>query len=165
MTGFIYAIECSGRVKIGYSEAPEKRFSKVASDAPFPCVLLGFWPGTVAEELEVQTKFQSVRVHGEWFAVTEDLLAFLQQNVVPHVKANKHKTVYETDSPLTAWRKRAGLRQQDLGELIGVNTAFISQLENGISAASLKVALKILEVTGGEVPVESLSRSQRQKAV
>lgn len=77
MTGFIYAIECSGRIKLGFSKDPEKRFNKVASDAPFPCQLLGYWPGSRADEIDVQDKFRAGRVHGEWFAATEELLSFI----------------------------------------------------------------------------------------
>ncbi|MCO5152546.1 MULTISPECIES: GIY-YIG nuclease family protein [unclassified Shinella] len=83
MSGFVYAIESGGRVKIGYSAKPDQRFSKVASDAPFPCELLGYWPGTVADELDIHAKFNGIRVHGEWFAATAELLAFVAQHVVP----------------------------------------------------------------------------------
>lgn len=83
MSGYIYAIESGGRIKIGFSEKPERRFSKVASDAPFPCVLLGYWPGTVADELDIQAIFNATRVHGEWFAATERLLNFISERVVP----------------------------------------------------------------------------------
>lgn len=83
MSGYVYAIESGGRIKIGYSEKPEHRFSKVASDAPFPCVLLGYWPGTVADELAIHQLFNSVRLHGEWFAATENLLAFIAARVIP----------------------------------------------------------------------------------
>lgn len=163
MTGFVYAIECNGRIKLGYSESPEKRVNKVASDAPFPCVLLGYWHGSVADELDVQTKFQSIRVHGEWFAATEDLLAFIQQNVIPIEPApKKHKTILDTDSPLTAWRKRAGLRQHELASMLGVNTSFVSQLENGISGPSLEVAMKIADLCGPTVPITSLMRKSRE---
>lgn len=159
MSGFVYAIECNSRIKIGYSEYPEKRVNKVASDAPFPCVLLGYWPGTVADELDVHSKFQAIRVHGEWFAATTDLLAFIQQRAIPVAPpVKKQKAVLDTDSPLTVWRKRAGLRQHELAAMLGVNTSFVSQLENGVSGPSLEVALKIRDLCGDAVPVTSLVR-------
>lgn len=58
MTGYVYAIECAGRIKLGFSEDPERRFNKVASDAPFPCELLAYWPGSKADEMDVQDKFR-----------------------------------------------------------------------------------------------------------
>lgn len=77
MSGYVYAIECAGRVKLGFSEDPERRFNKVASDAPFPCHLLAYWPGSKADELDVQAKFRSARVHGEWFVATAEILEFV----------------------------------------------------------------------------------------
>lgn len=80
MSGFIYAIECGQRIKIGFSEKPELRFNKIASDAPFPCQMLGYWPGDKSDELDVHAKFNATRVHGEWFAATEALLGFVADN-------------------------------------------------------------------------------------
>ncbi|MBD9635442.1 GIY-YIG nuclease family protein [Ensifer sp. ENS07] len=91
MSGFIYAVESGGRVKIGFSEKPDRRFHKIASDAPFPCTLLGYWPGTVADELDIHAKFNAVRVHGEWFAATTDLLVFVSAHVVPMSKTVEPK--------------------------------------------------------------------------
>lgn len=157
--GYVYAIESAGRVKIGYSADPEKRFAKVSSDAPFPCTLLGYWPGTVADELDVQDKFNAIRQHGEWFDSAPELLAFIANVAVPMQAARKRFDVHADDSPLKAWRKRQGLRQHELGEKLGVGSPFISQLEAGISSASLEMAIKIVAMSGGEVPIESLCRS------
>ncbi|MHA6684466.1 Cro/CI family transcriptional regulator [Mesorhizobium sp. A556] len=77
MMGFVYAVECGQRIKIGFSNQPELRFSKIASDAPFPCRLLGYWRGSRADEIAVHRKFSELRVHGEWFASTETLLDFI----------------------------------------------------------------------------------------
>lgn len=82
MTGFVYAIESAGRIKLGFSKDPERRFSKVATDAPFPCELLGFWPGSKADEMAVHKRFEGARVHGEWFTATEALLAFVADNMI-----------------------------------------------------------------------------------
>lgn len=160
MTGYIYAIECAGLVKIGFSKKPEGRFSKIASDAPFPCILLGYWPGTVADELEVHAKFRGQWRHGEWFAASNDLLDFIGRNVVPVEPRGKRYVVCEGDSPLTVWRKKRGLRQQDVAAQLGCVTSFVSQLEKGISSPSLEVALKIVEISEGAVPLESLARKQ-----
>ena len=80
MSGFVYAVECAGRIKIGYSSYPERRFTKLMADAPFPSTLLGFWPGSRADEMAVHKRFASTRVHGEWFTATDALLAFVADN-------------------------------------------------------------------------------------
>lgn len=164
MNGFIYAIECGERIKIGHSKHPERRFSKIASDAPFPCHMLGYWPGSVADELEVQSKFLAIRSHGEWFAATADLLAFVAQNVMPAHAVGKRKAVRPEDSPLAAWRKQSGLCQKDLGKMLGCGPAYISQMENGVCGASLTTALKIAELSNGVVPVESLLGKKKEAA-
>lgn len=93
MTGYVYAIECAGRIKLGFSEDPERRFNKVASDAPFPCELLAFWPGSKADEMDVQDKFRAVRVHGEWFAATTELLDFVRSVGAKAQKRQKGTTI------------------------------------------------------------------------
>lgn len=87
MKGYVYAVECYGRIKIGFSEDPEKRFNKIASDAPFPCDLLGYWPGTKADELSAHQKFSRLRKHGEWFKASDELLHFISaMSVNPTIK-------------------------------------------------------------------------------
>lgn len=164
MSGFIYAVECGDRIKIGWSTKPEFRFNKIASDAPFPCTLLGCWPGTRADEFDVHSKFRELRQHGEWFKATTALLAFISENVVTPTKTGKRFTVLEGDSPLTAWRKKSGLRQQDLAALLNCGAAYVSQLESGVSGATLETAIKIAELSKGEVPIESLVALRKREA-
>ncbi|PWJ93574.1 Meiotically Up-regulated Gene 113 (MUG113) protein [Mesorhizobium loti] len=159
MTGHIYAIECAGHVKLGYSENPERRLNKIAADTPFPCDLLGYWPGTKADELDIHQKFQSTRARGEWFVATEELLSFVSQHVVPAHRGRRF-AVLDTDSPLAAWRKRAGMKQQELAGLLCVNTSFISMLEAGETGASLDTATKISKLSEGAVPFDSLVKRQ-----
>lgn len=120
MSGYVYAIECGGRIKLGYSENPERRFSKIASDAPFPCEMLGSWPGTTADELAVQNKFQSTRVHGEWFASTVELLSFITDNMVARTAPLARFKVREGDNALAIWRKTARKTMQECAAPLGV---------------------------------------------
>lgn len=157
MNGYVYAIESAGRIKIGHSMKPVARFSKVASDAPYPCTYLGAWPGSVADELDIHDKFHAIRSHGEWFAATEELLSFIAANVVVAQEATKKRTiVFDTDSPLTAWRKRSGLTQQQLAAALGICVAHVCHLEQGRNNPSLPIALKIKKLAGDAVPLESL---------
>lgn len=157
MSGFIYAIESGGLIKLGYSKNPEKRLNKIASDTPFPCELLGQWPGTVADELDVHDKFAEERARGEWFRTTPRLLAFIAENaVVVGVTPSRRTTVQPGDSPLTAWRKRAGLTQQDMADRLGICVSQANHIENGRFGCSLEVAIKILDMTAGDVPIRSL---------
>jgi DNA-binding XRE family transcriptional regulator len=144
MTGYVYAIECNGRVKIGYSAQPEKRFSKVASDAPFPCVLLGYWPGDVSDELAVHGRFNPIRVHGEWFAATQELLAFIADNVVPM----ENKAIRPDDSPLTMWRKKQRMTQADFAERMSVSPKTVIRWESGEPRIPVKRLQDAADVLG-----------------
>ncbi|MCF3935051.1 GIY-YIG nuclease family protein [Acuticoccus sp. M5D2P5] len=81
MSGFIYAIECAGRIKIGFSTDPSKRLVQIATDWPFPPTLLGFWDGTMEEERLAHLRLKAHRVHGEWFLATDEVRAFVDKHV------------------------------------------------------------------------------------
>ena len=156
MTGFIYAIECAGRIKLGFSAKPEARFTKVASDSPFPCQLLGYWPGTGADELEIHAKFNSIRQYGEWFDATPELLEFVTRVALPLDRKNGRLVVTPSDRPLAAWRKRQGMTQTELAEMLGCSTSAVCWLEAGKNGTTLAQALKIQALAGDAVPLESL---------
>jgi hypothetical protein len=148
MTGFIYAVECGSRIKIGYSKLPDKRFAKIASDAPFPCVLLGFWPAAVADELAVHDKFHAIRVHGEWFASTENLLAFIADHMLPAAQKAGRFDIQDDDSPLCRWRKAQGKTMDSFAEAMDVTKATWCRWELGrVSVPSQKLG-KLMSLTG-----------------
>ena len=76
----IYFIECSGRIKIGFSLDAKSRLNKISADAPFPCKLLGVIPGDRKTEAELQAKWKHLRCHGEWFAASADLHLWIVKN-------------------------------------------------------------------------------------
>lgn len=77
MSGFVYFIRCQDRIKIGFSKSPRKRMGKLATDAPFPCTLLGVADAEQYPEQELHAQFAHIRVHNEWFAATDELVAFI----------------------------------------------------------------------------------------
>lgn len=76
----IYFIECSGRIKIGFSLDAKSRLSKISADAPFPCVLLGVINGDRATEAELQAKWRHLHCHREWFAAASELVSWIAEN-------------------------------------------------------------------------------------
>lgn len=68
MNGFIYAVLCAGRIKIGWSTNPHGRMSKLESDAPFPCALIGFTAGSRESEAALHAQLEPYKLHREWFA-------------------------------------------------------------------------------------------------
>lgn len=67
MSGFIYAIRSGDFVKIGYAADPWKRRSSIRLANPHPCEMLGFSPGSRADEKALHSKFSAYHHRGEWF--------------------------------------------------------------------------------------------------
>lgn len=145
MSGFIYAIACGERIKIGYSTQPDARFSKIASDAPFPCELLGFWPGTTDDEAVIHREFSDVRVHGEWFASTRKLRLFIGEMSWPLIST---PTVRLPSRVIPISHRFNGCaadnlikhirlnifriqKQAEFAAVIGVSQAAVSRMESG----------------------------------
>lgn len=64
----------------------------------------------------------------------------------------------QSTHPLREWRKSQAkpLSQTELGEKLGIGPSQISQIESGLRGCSLAVAIKIVSLTDGAVPLESL---------
>jgi DNA-binding XRE family transcriptional regulator len=56
---------------------------------------------------------------------------------------------------LSAWRKRSGRSQWDIARAIGVRQATLSDWERGSKHPHIDNALRIEEISNGEVPVRS----------
>ena len=64
------------------------------------------------------------------------------------------RTTEEIGALVRNRRKRLALTQRELGELAGVGTRFISDLENGKATAELGRVLRLLEVLGVHLHAE-----------
>jgi hypothetical protein len=148
MSGFVYAVECAGRVKLGFSEDPGKRFNKIASDAPFPCDLLGYWPASRADELALHAKFKKIRVHGEWFAVTEDLLSTISAKVIPMDKSQVRFRIGDDDTILAVWRKTQKQNAKVISKAMGINQSTWSRWERGTLRVPAERVPKLSMLTG-----------------
>lgn len=71
---FIQATE-SGAIKIGISWNPLKRLLDVQNGHHEPLLLIGQFPGTIADERALHAEFAHLRLSGEWFRCDESLLA------------------------------------------------------------------------------------------
>jgi hypothetical protein len=174
MTGYVYAIESGGFIKIGFSRNPDKRFSKIASDTPLPCVLLGYWPATIADELAIHDQFHSIRKHGEWFASTETLLGFVADHVVASVRKSRFD-INADDSALARWRKGEGRSAEKAAEMAGVTVAMWSRFETGARRIPAERVIEFETLTGvsrhnlrpdvfGEAPKKKRDAAERENA-
>lgn len=78
---YVYAVEAveSGRVKIGIAEDPAKRLQGHQVSSPERLRLLKVVPGDRKLERELHRRFADSRLHGEWFAPTLEISAWLSE--------------------------------------------------------------------------------------
>lgn len=79
---YIYFIEAIGlnRIKIGVSEDPKKRLKHLATGSPVSLILKGVIAGGHSSERELHRKFDHLRLDGEWFHATKELLKFIDEH-------------------------------------------------------------------------------------
>lgn len=77
--GYVYFIEGGDRIKIGYTTNGRARRKKMLTDAPVDLKLLHIESGTFRVEKMLHRQFAELRVRGEWFRKTPELLAFIEQ--------------------------------------------------------------------------------------
>jgi hypothetical protein len=77
--GFVYFIEAGDFIKIGYTRSPVARGIKMTTDSPFELKLLHLEDGTFKREKVIHRHFAAIRVRGEWFRKTPELLEFIEQ--------------------------------------------------------------------------------------
>jgi hypothetical protein len=80
MRGFIYFARMhTGAVKIGFSTDVERRVQSLYYVVPGGVEVLCSINGTPAGEKWVQSKFHHLRISGEWFEASDDLMSFIDK--------------------------------------------------------------------------------------
>lgn len=78
--GWVYFVSCTetGRVKIGYTKGDvAKRIKSLQTGAAGELVLLAKHPGTPETERSLHERFNTTRLHGEWFAMSDAIRDYL----------------------------------------------------------------------------------------
>jgi predicted GIY-YIG superfamily endonuclease len=81
MSGYVYFIECTDYIKIGFTIDVEKRFKTLQHSNPLDLKLLCSFRGTMAKEAELLHKWRHLRHRGEWFRRAPDLAAWLEKRM------------------------------------------------------------------------------------
>lgn len=73
---YIYFIQSgsSGPIKIGMSNDPRRRLEQLQTAHLMPLTLIGMTPGGRREERRWHKRFSELRITGEWFHMTPDLM-------------------------------------------------------------------------------------------
>lgn len=79
MAGWIYAVQCAGYVKLGFSRTPAERVYDLQKLCPLHLQVLGVKPGDLVAESRLHRKFADNRRHGEWFVLTDALREHIEE--------------------------------------------------------------------------------------
>jgi hypothetical protein len=81
----VYFLEGVGGhvIKIGFSSSPLERLKQLQPGCPFRLRLLATMSGGQATEILLHRKFDHLRLHGEWFSATEEILSFISSKGTP----------------------------------------------------------------------------------
>jgi hypothetical protein len=71
--GHVYVIGFADYVKIGWSENVAERLFDIQKHAPEKLVLYTLFAASKVTESELHRRFNGLRLHGEWFALTNYL--------------------------------------------------------------------------------------------
>lgn len=128
MTGFIYAIKAANqRVKIGWSNDPRRRYREVAVNCPEKTELIGFFPGTRADEAAAHERLRPWRITGEWFDFeAREVVAFVATLDRP-ICIDRSRPPFRSD--IKKAREAAGESQAAFGERFGVDQSTVHRWE------------------------------------
>ena len=82
--GFVYYIQrgdTGGPIKIGWSSQVEARLAELQCGAAEKLYLLGKHPGSLRDEKVLHIRFHRLRLNGEWFEASPELLSHIQESV------------------------------------------------------------------------------------
>lgn len=83
-SGFIYFVtDGTGAVKIGFTENVRRRLAGLQTGHHAPLVLMGAIPATLDAEQFIHQKFKHLKIRGEWFRSTQELIDFIADPVLP----------------------------------------------------------------------------------
>lgn len=80
---YVYAVLCRelNTVKIGFSLNPERRLKSLQDSSPARLELLGYCEGSMATEKRAHLELSNARKTGEWFFLTPEVTALVEQIV------------------------------------------------------------------------------------
>lgn len=159
MTGFIYAIRCMDRVKIGHSVRPTERIEQIRPYCPFPIEFLGVKEGRQREEKHLHKVFAKHRTHGEWFFIdgkeVQEFLATLHEFSPPVVFIGDPLTSDASDKMEAIgwidWRGACGLTFEEF-----------CALKDGLAVPKAKLAAIMQEQLG--IPADAWPLQEKAAA-
>ena len=156
MTGFIYAIRCMDRVKIGFSTDPARRLVKIRADNAHECRLLGVIAGDMELEAQLHERFAHYHVRGEWFLLKGDVAEFIvMMDEPPYLDPQRDRggllgweptSTQVTQDPVQ-WMRSGHGRQRLVAKQANLTPSVVSEYCNGNRTSPGLEARILLAVT------------------
>jgi hypothetical protein len=153
---FVTARELN-RVKIGWSDNPARRFSKMQSDSPVALTFERQMDGGVQEEFELHGRFTEHRLAGEWFSLSPAIEAFMAQLEAAPVLDVKGRPLSWAPTVIGELRKELSLSLEEFAQRIGMKSKGQVSIIERTGQCSLRVAVAIEELSGGRIDAAALS--------
>lgn len=168
---FVYFVRSlhGGPVKIGCTSGLAARLSYLQTGNPYPLALLAAYPGAEAEERAEHERFRFVRLRGEWFKDSPELMAYIESLPTyrrPVAVVSESAAIVKSTGALAmaSWLRRNCLSQSRLGTMLGMQQPTISAWLRGVCTPSLHARALICDLTQGEVvwsePVRAVHKRQ-----
>jgi hypothetical protein len=90
IASWVYFIVAGKKVKIGTAKNPLKRHASLQCGSPVPLRLMAQTPGDTRLERELHDRWDAHRLHGEWFRLVPEIVAFIRE-----VKVKRSSTPLE----------------------------------------------------------------------
>lgn len=152
---YVYFIQSGGDgpIKIGCSVDFIQRMNSLKYWSPYPLKILATARGGLGDERAIHNKFLSIRLHGEWFAPTKELIKFID-NITATGKLPKAVIKRQKDLKFSRYIMAKNITGQMAAEELGVSPSLISRLCKGSRKPSAALALKIYKWSKGSVKFE-----------
>src|SRR3972149_6243576 len=157
----IHFISCDALslIKIGRSADVNKRLSHLQISVGAELRIIKAVPADPWVEIAVHSKFQHIRVRGEWFRADKELLDFIANFKAPErtLSIGEEYRIEEdggtveppTQLTLAAWLCRTGIESAAFARLAGLSPSAICLLAHGRRQPSLKTIIKINHIKRG----------------
>jgi DNA-binding transcriptional regulator YdaS (Cro superfamily) len=153
MIGFVYAIENSDAVKIGWAKDPVRRLSELNVGSPSQHILIGYKAATKFDERRIHSACAEHRIRGEWFSKRGEVIAFIKglQKYEPNPVRETGKNAAICVGALSQFLTSSAITEQAFASKIGVTQQAVNSWIRGIRTPRLAQMQKIYEATNGAV--------------
>jgi len=128
----IYFLKAESKIKIGYTDDPNKRISSIQVSSPFPFEVLLIIDGNYEKEKELHFAFKEFRTSGEWFELSESIKFFINENL-PSDRRYEFgfiKDDFAGNEQILRLRLKHNLTLRELGEKLNISSQSVKEIQD-----------------------------------